>query len=749
VPFVQSYNKFGVGLGRWHFDATLFATGTLKVSVTLVDVAGNTAVVPQTLTLNNLAAGTAHVEVGGDTNINALEAANALTPINVVVLAGSVINSITVAGTLKPGGVQPLVTKNLITGAWEFDATQFVNGPLTVTVTSSVGAVATVQPTVTLTLANPLTPLDVLVPVGDVINSVTVSGTLKAGGVQPLVTYNPLTGAWEFDATQFVDGPLTVTVNSTPTGGVAANLAPVTITLDTVAPTGAALLTQVGVDAIVSLAEISATTTLVFSGLVAGESVRSGHVTGINNGTGLATSTLLVQDALGNWTFDATQFATGTLKVSVTLVDVAGNTSAVNQTLTLNNLVAGQSHIEVGGDGYINKAEAVLLTPLNVLAPLTDVINTVIISGVPKAGVGALTAVATKNVLTGFWEFDATLFADGALTVTVNSTPAVGVPVNLAPVTITLDTVAPATGASLQTQVGADAVVSLVEASTTTPLTISGVAVGESVQWLQVTNAGSSTAVHSAQGYNNLGVAQGTWTFDSTALATGLFNVYAVVADAAGNTSISKLTMEKVSAVIDSTGVATTVNANDTLYQDISVAGFNDVYTIAASINAVVEAGAGNDTVILSVAPASSTFFLLDGGAGAADTLQLSALFNTLTLTPPVTYPTQIKGFEVFDLATDIGANTVTLTAADLFHQGSNLIDATNGAQTVVINGGVNDTATIGVNAVGGFVISGTANTFDATGAVGVGYSKYTATYTDVAGAHQVELLLQNGMIVA
>ena len=197
-------------------------------------------------------------------------------------------------------------------------------------------------------------------------------------------------------------------------------------------------------------------------------------------------------------------------------------------------------------------------------------------------------------------------------------------------------------------------------------------------------------------------------------------------------------------------GGATSVNANNMIYHDFStaIAPVNDVFTVHASTGVSVLAGEGNDTVILADTAANIHFSQLNGGVGAGvDTLQLSSLYNNIDFSVfnNVAQPT-IHNFEVINLATDTGANTVTLSAADLFHQGSNFIDMTTGAQTMVINGGANDTASI---TAGGFVLQGAANSYTATGAVGAGYSQYTATFTDIAGAHLVELLIQSGMAVA
>ena len=131
------------------------------------------------------------------------------------------------------------------------------------------------------------------------------------------------------------------------------------------------------------------------------------------------------------------------------------------------------------------------------------------------------------------------------------------------------------------------------------------------------------------------------------------------------------------------------------------------------------------------------TTAVLQDASGNLTTNTYDALANLVNST---------VNYETIDLATNPAANTVILTAGELFAMGSHFVDMTTGAQTMVINGGANDTASI---TAGGFVLQGAANSYTATGAVGAGYSQYTATFTDIAGAHLVELLIQSGMAVA
>lgn len=134
------------------------------------------------------------------------------------------------------------------------------------------------------------------------------------------------------------------------------------------------------------------------------------------------------------------------------------------------------------------------------------------------------------------------------------------------------------------------------------------------------------------------------------------------------------------------------------------------------------------------------------GTAGSSDILQFSSALNAIDFTTlNLNGQPLLQGFEMFDLATDVGANAVTLTAASMFLQASNLTNASTGAEQVLtVNGGANDTVTL---LAGGFAAQGAANGFNADGTAGTGYDKYVATYVD-ATSHALEVLVQTGVVV-
>lgn len=136
----------------------------------------------------------------------------------------------------------------------------------------------------------------------------------------------------------------------------------------------------------------------------------------------------------------------------------------------------------------------------------------------------------------------------------------------------------------------------------------------------------------------------------------------------------------------------------------------------------------------------SNNFSKIIGGTDIGDVLRSTANHSTLNLGEfnGVGASPTLQGIEKIDLNTHVGADTLTLTAADLFNLNSNLVDA--GATVLMIDAGTGDTVNIGMGAnAGQFALSGT-QTINATT-----YSKYLATYNDGTD-HLVEVLLQSGI---
>jgi len=220
-----------------------------------------------------------------------------------------------------------------------------------------------------------------------------------------------------------------------------------------------------------------------------------------------------------------------------------------------------------------------------------------------------------------------------------------------------------------------------------------------------------------------------TSTTDAAAAATA--------ATTAGLTDAVALGVISTADAAAATAAATTAGLTDAV-----ALGVISTADAAAAATAATTAALTNASSLQILAAADVS---LVGGLGVADVLQLSATHSNLDFSIYNSVGHQaITGFEVIDMSTDVTANSVTLTTSDLFHQSSNLVDV--GASAMVVKGTALDTAHV---IAGGFVMTGVANAFTETGAAGAGYSKYAGSFTDVSGFHVVELLIQNGVVVA
>jgi hypothetical protein len=239
--------------------------------------------------------------------------------------------------------------------------------------------------------------------------------------------------------------------------------------------------------------------------------------------------------------------------------------------------------------------------------------------------------------------------------------------------------------------------------------------------------------------------ATGLITVTGKGTGSGYGSITVVGTDAAGSATAADFAV----AVTSGTGVVTqggttTINTAGALY-DASGAALTNLFDISGTnTNAVMKGGTGQDTFMLNAA--TLDFAQINGNTGL-DILQLTANSPTIDLSLYNHLGQQtISQVELIDMATDTGANKVTLKSGDIFLLHSNQNDAVNTTTpSVTIKGGSNDIADM---MSGGFALSGTANAFTATGAVGTGYSKYTAVYTDASGNHNVEVLLQNGVVM-
>ena len=236
--------------------------------------------------------------------------------------------------------------------------------------------------------------------------------------------------------------------------------------------------------------------------------------------------------------------------------------------------------------------------------------------------------------------------------------------------------------------------------------------------------------------------------------ATGMTYITLTSTDLAGNTAeayfqFSVTALDKTA----NTSVNNIDPAQAASYLGTSAAEHINVY---ASANDVLLAGGGDD-LFQMFKPAAMGFARVDGGAGV-DQMNISgndlvmdfSAFNNIDGTGQV-----LEHVESFNFA---GARSnITITAADIFHLNSDIVDVDGKHSLVRIMSSANNGGSVTLDApdvLGGLTQVGAKDAFGAMGAASSGssadrYTKFTGSYHDGNGDHLVELLLQHGMTAA
>ncbi|WP_245823687.1 beta strand repeat-containing protein, partial [Photobacterium proteolyticum] len=219
------------------------------------------------------------------------------------------------------------------------------SGALSVTIDTIVPSAVTITtPIETDGIVNAVEDNDVLITGSGAEsgNSVTVTITDNNNTATRTVTADG-SGNWtlsgsELDVSGLNNGTLTVSATQTDTAGNTSVASTQSITLDNTAPSAPSISTPIEGDGIVNAAEDN-DVLIAGSGAEAGNSVTV-TITDFNS----SVSRTVIADGSGNWTLsgselDVSGFNNGTLTVSATQTDIAGNTSTGDSTnITLDNI---------------------------------------------------------------------------------------------------------------------------------------------------------------------------------------------------------------------------------------------------------------------------------------------------------------------------------------------------------------------------------------------------------------------------
>ncbi|EKA9967676.1 Ig-like domain-containing protein [Escherichia coli] len=533
------------------------ADGTVTISATITDSAGNSSTQTHNVQVNTAAVSLSVSTISGDNLINAAEAGSALT------LSGTGTNFATgtvVTVLLNGKGYSATIQSN---GSWS------VNVPAADVAALSDGTSYTVSASAQDSAGNSATAsrsvaVDLTAPVIS-INTVSTDDRLNAAEQQQPLTLNGSTSAEVGQMVTVTFGGKTYTATVAANGTWALNVPAVdlaalgqgaqtitasvndragnpgqathALTVDTVAPT-VTIATVAGDDIInnaeqlagqtisgTTTAEVGQTVTVTFNGQTWSATVGSG----------------------GSWSvfIPAQQFAglsDGSYTISATVSDQAGNPGSASRGVTLNGDVPTVTINTFAGDDVVNAAEHG---------------SSLVISGTTTAPVGQTLTLTlngktyTTTVQTGgSWSYtlgsaDVTALADGnAYVINASVSNAIG-NTGSSNHTITVDLSAPAMGINIDS-LQADTGLSASDFITS----VSPVVVNGSLTAALASNETAQISIDGGTTWTTLTVTGTTWRYnDSRTLTDGNYLYQVRVIDAAGNVGAT----DSQNVVIDTT----------------------------------------------------------------------------------------------------------------------------------------------------------------------------------------------------
>ncbi len=519
------------------------ADGTVTISATITDSAGNSSTQTHNVQVNTAAVSLSVSAISGDNLINAAEAGSALTLIG----TGTNFAAGTVVTVLLNGkGYSATIQSN---GSWS------VNVPAADVAALSDGTSYTVSASAQDSAGNSATAsrsvaVDLTAPVIS-INTVSTDDRLNAAEQQQPLTLNGSTsaevgqtvtvtfGGKTYTATVAANGTWALNVPAADLAALGQGAQTITasvndragnpgqtthaLTVDTVAPT--VTIATVAGDDIINNAEQLAGQTI--SGTTTAEVGQTVTVT-FNGQTWTATV-----GSGGSWSvfIPAQQFAglsDGSYTISATVSDQAGNSGSASRGVTLNGDVPTVTINTFAGDDVVNAAEHG---------------SSLVISGTTTAPVGQTLTLTlngktyTTTVQTGgSWSYtlgsaDVTALADGnAYVINASVSNAIG-NTGSSNHTITVDLSAPAMGINIDS-LQADTGLSASDFITS----VSPVVVNGSLTAALASNETAQISIDGGVTWTTLTVTGTTWRYnDSRTLTDGNYLYQVRVIDAAGN----------------------------------------------------------------------------------------------------------------------------------------------------------------------------------------------------------------------
>jgi hypothetical protein len=552
----------------------------------------------------------------------------------------------------------------------------------------------------------------------DGITNVTmplIDGTAEAGSTVTLYDGTTVigsgvasaSGSWSIKSTAILpNGVQSITATAT---DVAGNIGPAStvlpVTIDTVVPTPAPSQPQLDPASDSGLGNnITNTTTPIFDGTANANTL----VTLFDGAAVIGTGT---SAADGTWKITSSTLAAGAHRITAEISDAAGNYSKASGQLTVSVQASGASPsmplLTAATDAGASKSDGVTnitLPAFTGTAPLSNTV-TVYLNGTTVIG------TVKANATTGKWTVaETTALADGTYSITATATtPAGVVSAPSLPMTLVIDTKAPAVPPAPALLAGSDSGLKgdNITNSTTPTFTGAGAEAGSTVTLFNGT-ANIGTAVVAADG---------SWAIASkTALANGAHSITITDTDLAGNVSVASAAL---ALTIDTTAPARPALPDLVATSDSGVSSTDNITKVTTPS-------------LAGTAAALSTVTVYDGTTvlGTTTATALGAWSLAPTLAAGTTHSITVKAA---DAAGNISAasNALALTI-DTAAPGAPAFSGGN-ATTLRGTGEVGATVTIlnGTTAVGTATVGAAGNwSWSFLG----GLAQYTALQTDKAG---------------
>ncbi len=677
---------------------TALGNGDLTVTASVTNGAGNSGSGERDITIDANLPGLRVDTVAGDDVINSIEHGQNLiiTGSSDGLTAGTAL-TVTVNGKTYPATV-------LADGTWSAaipsaDVSALAAGTVTVNVEgqSSAGNPVTINHDVTVDLANVAISIDAIAS-DDVINAAERGADLVLSGTTSNVEENQIVtitfGGKNYTATVDAEGKWTATVPSADLTGLKDGDASVQVSVTNVNGNSASAGREYSVDATAPSVTINTIATddilnaseaqsdLAISGTSTAEAGQT--VTVSLNGKDYTTTV----SANGSWTLnvpaaDLAGLTDGSVTVTASVSDKAGNPASVDHTLTVDVTVPAVTIHTVAGDDVINVAEhnqAQIISGSATGAAAGDTVTvtigdqtyTTVLDAAGNWSVGV-----PANVISGL--------SDGSVTVTASVTDAAG---NTGSGThnVTVDTGLPSVSFNA---ISDDNVLNAVEKGQ--DLSVSGTSanLAEGTVVTVTLNGKNYTATTAADGTWSLtvpaadlaGLGQASYTLNATA-TNGVGNSVSSSANLLVDTALPTVTINTVAG--DNVINAAEVAAGQTLSGTVANAEAGNIVTVTIgghSYTATVQ-----NNLSWSVNVPSDVLTALGNGSLSVTATVTNGHGNTGTGEREIAIDANLPGLRVNTVAGDDVVNTIE-HAQNLIVSGSSDGLAPGTALTVTVNG--------------------------------------------------------------